>query len=140
MAFSLKNLLGINLGDAATAIGEALDRNITNKAERAKLQQDLTKIILDNRIQAQLELTKRLETDMSSDSWLSKNIRPLSLVYLTVVVSILTLFDGNVGEFTINTAYIELFKSLLLMAFTFYFGSRGVEKIIQQINKPKTKK
>lgn len=140
MAFSLKKLLGINLGEAVTAIGDALDKNITNKGEREKLKQELTKIVLDHQQAAQNELTKRLETDMSSDSWLSKNIRPLSLVYLTVVVSILTLFDGNIGEFAINTAYIDLFKSLLLMAFTFYFGSRGVEKIMQQINRPKDKK
>lgn len=139
MAFSLKKLFGINLADAVSAVGNAIDRNITNTEEREQLKQDLTKILLDNQQAAQQELTKRLETDMSSDSWLSKNIRPISLIYLTIVVSILTLLDGNIGTFHINIAYIDLFKSLLIMAFTFYFGSRGMEKIIQQINKPKIK-
>jgi len=79
------------------------------------------------------ERTKRLSLDMKSDSWLSKNIRPMTLIYLLVVYTVLALSDGNLHwddmSFDIREVYIEGFKVLLFMAAGFYFTSRGLEKI-----------
>lgn len=135
MAFSLKKLFGLNAGEMIGKVGEALDKNITNKGEREELRNTLTELLVQHEATAQIELTKRLDIDMNSDSWLSKNIRPLSLVFATAAITSMTMFHGNMGGFEIDTSYIDLWKSLLIMIYTFYFGSRGVEKIIQSVNK-----
>lgn len=74
------------------------------------------------------EVTKRWESDMASDSWLSKNVRPLVLLYLVVVVSVFAVMDSISSEITFTVAWINLFSSLLLTVIVAYFGSRGAEK------------
>ena len=74
------------------------------------------------------EITKRWDSDMKSDSWLSKNTRPMTLIFLTVSVVIFILLDGFDIAFGINSGWIDLLKSLLITVYVAYFGSRGVEK------------
>jgi hypothetical protein len=101
----------------------------------SKLKNELTRILIDNATIQEQELSKRLQYDMSSDSWLAKNIRPLSLVFTTIFIFGITLTDGNIGKFTINTVYIDLFKSLLMVQYSFYFGSRALTKSLAYIDK-----
>jgi len=80
------------------------------------------------------ELTERLKLDMKSDSWLSKNVRPMTLVFMTVTVSILaffTVFDSKLTEAQLNSLkeWIPFFSTLMIVIYGFYFGSRGMEKI-----------
>jgi hypothetical protein len=80
------------------------------------------------------ELTERLQLDMKSDSWLSKNIRPMALIFMTLVVSVLaffTIFDSTLSVSQQGTldSWIPLFQTLMLVIYGFYFGSRGLEKI-----------
>jgi hypothetical protein len=65
---------------------------------------------------------------MASDSFLSKNIRPLVLIYLTFIFSILAFFDGNIGEFKIAEEYIPIFQTLLVTVYGAYFVGRSWEK------------
>jgi len=74
------------------------------------------------------EVSKRWSSDMSSDSWLSKNTRPMMLIFLTVSTWLLILMDSLDVEFGVSTEWIELLKSLLLTCYIAYFGSRGMEK------------
>ena len=74
------------------------------------------------------EISKRWSSDMSSDSWLSKNVRPMMLIFLTVSTWLLILMDSLNVEFGVSTEWIELLKSLLLTCYIAYFGSRGMEK------------
>jgi len=74
------------------------------------------------------EVSKRWSADMSSDSWLSKNTRPMMLIFLTVSTWLLILMDSLNVEFGVSTEWIELLKSLLLTCYIAYFGSRGMEK------------
>ena len=74
------------------------------------------------------EISKRWAADMSSDSWLSKNTRPMMLIFLTVSTWLLILMDSLNVEFGVSTEWIELLKSLLLTCYIAYFGSRGMEK------------
>lgn len=74
------------------------------------------------------EITKRWQSDMASDSWLSKNIRPLVLAYLVVVVSLIAIVDSTGLNFEMKSSYINLFETLLATVVVAYFGSRGVEK------------
>ena len=74
------------------------------------------------------EISKRWESDMTSDSWLSKNTRPMALIFLTISLIIFILLDGFDIAFSIETGWIDLLKSLLITVYVAYFGSRGVEK------------
>ena len=74
------------------------------------------------------EVTKRWQSDMKSDSYLSKNTRPLTLIFLTCSLVIFILLDGFEIDFTIDQAWIDLLKSLLITVYVAYFGSRGAEK------------
>ena len=74
------------------------------------------------------EVTKRWESDMKSDSYLSKNTRPLTLIFLTCSLVIFILLDGFEIDFSIDDAWVDLLKSLLITVYVAYFGSRGVEK------------
>ena len=65
---------------------------------------------------------------MQSDSWLSKNIRPLTLVFLTVMFTLLAFTDGNIGEFSIQKEYIPIFQTLLITVYSAYFVGRTWEK------------
>ena len=134
---------------------EILARIFPDPAERAKAEVALKEAEargdlqqLDAALAQEQERTKRHDADMKSDNWLSKNIRPGSLVYLLVVLTVLSITDGNiqwtfedgaVWKFTINSEYIQLYKALLVMAFGFYFTSRGVEKVADIIRSWKAK-
>ena len=85
----------------------------------AELQQDV--IVMQ-------ETTKRWESDMASDSWLSKNVRPLSLIFLTVTTVILIYLDSFDSTIAVPNEWIELLKSLLLGIYLAYFGSRGINQ------------
>lgn len=74
------------------------------------------------------EVSKRWDSDMKSDSWLSKNTRPLSLVFLTISMVILIILDSFQWTFTVDTGWVELLKTLLVTVYVAYFGSRGAEK------------
>tara|TARA_R110002126_G_scaffold87170_4_gene210074 strand:- start:227 stop:670 length:444 start_codon:yes stop_codon:yes gene_type:complete len=73
-------------------------------------------------------VTKRWASDMISDSWLSKNTRPLVLIYLTFITSLFVILDSSGSAFAVNSEWIELLKTLLVTVYVAYFGSRGIEK------------
>ena len=74
------------------------------------------------------EVSKRWSADMQSDSWLSKNTRPISLIFLTVSMVFLILLDSLDIRFDVEQSWIDLLKNLLVTVYVAYFGSRGVEK------------
>tara|TARA_R110000764_G_scaffold39147_1_gene87143 strand:+ start:423 stop:875 length:453 start_codon:yes stop_codon:yes gene_type:complete len=74
------------------------------------------------------EVSKRWESDMKSDSWLSKNTRPMTLIFLTISTVFIILLDSFNIDFGVNIEWIDLLKSLLITTYVAYFGSRGVEK------------
>ena len=84
--------------------------------------------LLEMDSQELLEVSKRWDSDMASDSWLSKNVRPLTLVYLTLATTIYIVLDSLNIAFDIDQAWIELLKTLLVTIYVAYFGSRGFEK------------
>ena len=74
------------------------------------------------------EVSKRWASDMQSDSWLSKNTRPMALIFLTVSMVLLIFVDSSGIEFSVDSGWIDLLKSLLITVYVAYFGSRGAEK------------
>ena len=74
------------------------------------------------------EVSKRWESDMKSDSWLSKNTRPMSLIFLTISMVILILLDSFDWSFMVSAGWVDLLQTLLVTVYVAYFGSRGAEK------------
>ena len=74
------------------------------------------------------EVSKRWSADMQSDSWLSKNTRPMSLIFLTISMVVLIFVDSTGGWFDVDSGWVDLLKSLLITVYVAYFGSRGAEK------------
>jgi len=74
------------------------------------------------------EVSKRWSSDMQSDSWLSKNTRPMALIFLTISMVLLIFVDSSGLEFSVDSGWIDLLKSLLITVYVAYFGSRGAEK------------
>jgi hypothetical protein len=74
------------------------------------------------------EVSKRWSSDMASDSWLSKNTRPMTLIFLTISMVCLILLDSFNIDFSIDGSWVDLLKSLLVTVYVAYYGSRGAEK------------
>jgi hypothetical protein len=106
-----------------------LDTTITNKEELQQVKNELQTILNDAEKNASNQVTERWKSDNLGDNKLSKNIRPLSLIFVTVVFVIISFMDGNVGEFKLNQSYIPVYQTLLLSIYGAYFVGRTITKI-----------
>jgi len=125
------DLLGI-AGDILPDAGiMGLVKNLIKKEDPAVLppedKEKALKLLEMDMVEMQ-EVSKRWQADMQSDSYLSKNTRPLTLIFLTVSLVIFILLDGFNIEFGIDAGWVDLLKSLLITVYVAYFGSRGAEK------------
>jgi hypothetical protein len=110
------------------ALEHLADKILTNKTLSETDKQMLLEELRFDMIEMQ-EVTKRWQYDMQSDSWLSKNIRPLSLAFLTLSLFIYIILDSCLESFKIAKEWISLLSSLLLLVYGGYFGARSMEKI-----------
>jgi uncharacterized membrane protein (DUF106 family) len=115
-------------GGVIKEIGNVIDKLTTTEEERLEVKKQIQQILEDADNKAQEEVSKRWEADMKSDSFLSKNIRPMILIYLTVIFTSLAFFDGNIGEFGLAKEYIPIFQTLLVTVYGAYFVGRTWEK------------
>lgn len=121
----LKELIGI--GSVVKDVGEAIDRNVTSEEERLKLKNELEQILGG-------ELTARHAADMQSDSWLSKSVRPLTVIVLLVLFLFFATADAF-GWMSVSEVYLDMLDDLMLTAIAFYFGSRGIEKTAKTLRR-----
>ena len=119
-------------GGVIKEVGDVIDKLTTTKEEKLEAQRLIQEILEKADNEAQQQVTDRWKADMASDSWLAKNIRPLVLVFLTFIFSLLVFTDGNVGEFKITKEYIPIFQSLLITVYGAYFVGRTWEKSKKQ--------
>lgn len=115
-------------GGLIKEVGNVIDNLTTTKEEKLEIKKQLQVILEKAEANAQAEVTSRWQSDMSSDSFLSKNIRPMVLIYLTFIFSVLAFADGNIGQFKIAEAYIPIFQTLLVTVYGAYFVGRSWEK------------
>ena len=124
------SLLG---GDTIKDVGNIIENLHTSGEEKEEARQKITQILATAEQAAQAQVSARWEADMKHGSWLSKNIRPITLVFLTVMFTVLSLFDGNLKiageEFTIAEAYIPVYQTLLMVVYGAYFAGRSIEKV-----------
>ena len=134
----LGKIFSKNVGETVTTLAEAIDKFVTTKEEKEKLKQEMLSILQDHEYKMQDQFTERQKLDMASDSWLSKNIRPMTLIYMIIAMSGIVIADSVSLVFNVDEAYIQLIKILLISIFTFYFGGRELQKaIINYGNKKK---
>jgi uncharacterized membrane protein (DUF106 family) len=119
-----------------------LDKFVPDPQAKANAQMELLKMQQEGRlaelqadVKEQEELTKRLEADMASDSWLSKNIRPMSLIAVFAAYFLFAMMSAY-GH-NANEEYVRLLGQWGMLIFSFYFGSRGAEKIAEMWSKKK---
>jgi len=122
-------------GSVIKEVGKVLDDLTTTKEEKLEAKRLITQILEQADKEGQEQVTRRWESDMNSDSFLSKNIRPMVLIYLTFIFTICAFFDGNVGEFKIAEEYIPIFQTLLVTVYGAYFVGRTWEKAKNSSNK-----
>ena len=115
-------------GSLIKDVGSVIDNLTTSKEEKLEAQRKITEILEKADKEAQEQVTERWKADMVSDSWLSKNIRPIVLIYLTFIFTILSFFDGNIGGFKVAKEYIPIFQTLLVTVYGAYFVGRTWEK------------
>jgi|TARA_R110002012_G_scaffold50281_6_gene130136 hypothetical protein len=115
--------------DLVKEVGKIADDLITSKEEKIILKQQIEAKILEHESNMQTQISERWKADMNSDSWLSKNIRPLTLAFLLFALTIFTLIDFSFLGLEIQEAWIDLWQMLAITAFGAYFGGRSWEKI-----------
>ena len=124
----MKKLFAWLSGNVIKEIGDVIDKLTTTEEEKLIIKKQVQKILEDADSKAQEQVTERWKFDMQSDSFLSKNIRPMVLIYLTVIFTALCFTDGNIGEFKIAKEYIPIFQTLLVTTYGAYFVGRTWEK------------
>ena len=113
-------------------------KNLISSDEQMEPQdKEMAFKLLDLDISEMENISKRWDSDMRSDSWLSKNTRPLALIYLTVCMTMFIVFDSVNMLFEMDSAWIDLLKTLLVTVYVAYFGSRGAEKVFIKHDKEK---
>jgi len=115
-------------GGVIKNIGNVIDKLTTTEEEKLLIKKQIQEILEKADSDAQAQVTDRWKSDMASDSFLSKNIRPLVLIFLTVVFTVLSFFDNNFYGFKVQEQYIPIFQSLLITVYGAYFVGRTWEK------------
>ena len=125
----INNLLGGILGKVVDNAEGILDKVITTDKEREEAKAKIKQMLLDSEAKMQEEVTARWKSDMQSDSWLSKSIRPLVLAWLVVCTTLLIFIDAGVIMFKVEDKWVDLLQLVLITVIGAYFGGRSYEKI-----------
>tara|TARA_R100000030_G_scaffold45578_1_gene34366 strand:+ start:656 stop:1045 length:390 start_codon:yes stop_codon:yes gene_type:complete len=123
----LSKLFSSGANELVKNVGDIVDKVHTSAEEKELAKREMKKIILDYDYNIQKEVTKRWEADMQGN-WLTKSVRPLSLIFLLVVLTVFTLVDFGFVNLEIKDSWIDLWQLLAITAFGAYFGGRSIEK------------
>ena len=111
------------------SVGGVLDNVITTDEEKLEAKRKLKEVILSHEAQMEKNITDRWTSDMNSDSWLSKNVRPLVLIFLIVCTMLLIFIDAGALTFTVEEKWTDLLQLVLITVIGAYFGGRSIEKV-----------
>tara|TARA_B110000003_G_scaffold85939_1_gene87968 strand:+ start:777 stop:1184 length:408 start_codon:yes stop_codon:yes gene_type:complete len=135
----MKNILAKLFGGSGLNIAEKIsgiiDKHTFSKVEKAQFEKEMEQVFIKAELDLEKEITSRHAADMTSDSWLSKNIRPMLTIFSLFLYTLFALIDGNIGEFNIANQYVDLLGQIVIMSLGFYFTSRGIEKTAKIIKK-----
>ena len=117
------------------SVGGVLDNLTTTKEEKMLAKQKLKELILNHEAEMQQNVTDRWKADMNSDSWLSKNVRPLVLIFLVVSTVLMIFIDAGAIQFNVEEKWTDLLQLVLITVIGAYFGGRSFEKTKKQNGK-----
>ena len=109
-------------------VGGVIDNLVTSKEEKMEAQRKIKKLIADYEVEMEKQITSRWQADMNSDSWLSKNVRPLVLIFLVVCTVLMIFIDAGTISFTVEEKWTDLLQLVLITVIGAYFGGRTMEK------------
>lgn len=125
----LGKIFSSGANELVKGVGGVIDSLHTSKEEKLEAEAKIKEMILNHEAKIEAEITNRWQADMASDSWLSKNVRPLVLIFLVVSTVLMVFIDAGVIAFEVDGDWKELLKMVLITTVGAYFGGRSYEKI-----------
>jgi len=125
----LTNLLSGGAAKLVKSVGGIIDNLHTSKEEKLAAEQKIKELVSSYEIEMEKNITERWKMDMQSDSWLSKNIRPLVLVFLVVSTVLMIFIDAGTIKFVVEDKWTDLLQLVLITVIGAYFGGRSLEKV-----------
>ena len=124
----LTKLFSGGAADLVKNVGGVIDNLHTSKEEKLEAEQKIKALIVEHEAKMEQNITDRWKADMNSDSWLSKNVRPLVLIFLVVSTVLMIFIDAGTIKFTVEEKWTDLLQLVLITVIGAYFGGRTMEK------------
>jgi len=124
----LTSIFSSGATELVKGVGGVIDSLHTSKEEKLEAEQKIKELIASYEVQMEKEISSRWNADMKSDSWLSKNVRPLVLVFLVIATVLLIFIDAGAINFTVEAKWTDLLQLVLITVIGAYFGGRSLEK------------
>ena len=124
----LTSIFSSGAGELVKGVGGVIDSLHTSEEEKLEAEQKIKELIASYEVQMEKEISSRWNADMKSDSWLSKNVRPLVLVFLVIATVLLIFIDAGAINFTVEAKWTDLLQLVLITVIGAYFGGRSLEK------------
>ena len=125
----LGNLLSGGAAELVKGVGSVIDNLHTSGEEKLEAERKIKELMANYEIEMEKNITSRWEADLKSDSWLSKNVRPLTLVFLIVCTMLLIFIDAGALNFEVKSSWVDLLQLVLITVIGAYFGGRSLEKV-----------
>ena len=125
----LSKIFSAGAGELIKNVGGVIDNLHTSAEEKAEAERKIKDLVMGYEAEMQKQVTERWKMDMTSDSWLSKNIRPLVLIFLVVSTVLLVFIDAGVIAFEVKSSWVDLLQLVLITVIGAYFGGRSLEKV-----------
>ena len=125
----LCNIFSGGAKDLVKEVGGVIDNLHTSKEEKLEAENKIKDMIMGYEAQMQKEVSNRWKVDMNSDSWLSKNIRPMVLIFLVVSTVLMIFIDAGMIAFEVKDTWVDLLQLVLITVIGAYFGGRSLEKV-----------
>ena len=114
--------------DLINSVGDVVANLHTSKEEKLAAQHKIKKLVANYEVEMEKNITDRWKADMNSDSWLSKNVRPIILIFLVVSTVLMIFIDAGTIQFTVEQKWTDLLQLVLITVIGAYFGGRSFEK------------
>ena len=125
----LTNLLSGGASKLVDSVGGVLDNLTTSKEEKLEAERKIKELMANYEVEMEKNISSRWEADLKSDSWLSKNVRPLVLIFLIVCTMLLIFIDAGALDFEVKSSWVDLLQLVLITVIGAYFGGRSIEKV-----------
>ena len=125
----LGQLFSGGAADLVKGVGGVIDDLHTSGEEKLEAERKIKELVANYEVEMEKNITSRWEADLKSDSWLSKNVRPLVLIFLIVCTMLLIFIDAGALNFEVKSSWVDLLQLVLITVIGAYFGGRSLEKV-----------